>query len=110
VSQPKPALYQPAKNSRQKSGPENEVVDQEAIEPVKYHRNIHAMRIPSKSPKGESHKVEGCREQREAPVHRLDGAIKQRHGDHARDRDEIAAISSLRTKNSPNTAESKPSK
>jgi len=70
--------------------PENDVADQEAIESVKYHGDVHAPRIPSKSPTGESHEVEGRHEQRESPVHGLKDAIEeQRHNHIARNRDEI---------------------
>src|SRR5271154_4655906 len=63
--------HQDAQNSGQKDRTENEVADQEARESAKYHSDVHAPRIPSKSPEAESHEIEGRREQREAPVHRL---------------------------------------
>src|ERR1700680_3998828 len=67
---------------------ENEVADQKAGESGKYHGGAHAPRSPTKSPKGGTDEVEGRREQRETPVHRLKDVIeKQRHTDHARDLD-----------------------
>jgi hypothetical protein len=79
-----------------------EVVFDEAGESAKYHGDVYAPRIPLKSPKGESHEVQGRCEQREAPVHRLKDVIEeQRHSDHARERDaapcdiEPAAIEDL---------------
>ena len=55
---------------------------------MKYYGDVHALRLQSKSLKGESHEGEGCREQREAPVHRLKDVIEeQRYGGYARNRD-----------------------
>jgi hypothetical protein len=56
----------------------DEVADQRAIESDKYRFDVHALRMPAKFPNRESHKVEGRREQREAPVHRLKHVIEKR--------------------------------
>ena len=56
-AKPNRKRQQRAQNSRQEGRPESEVVEQEAIESVKYHGDVHAPRIPSKSLKSESHEA-----------------------------------------------------
>ena len=54
---------------------------------MKYGSNVHVLKILN----GDCHEVEESREQREAPVHRLEQRIEEScHSDTARDRDEAS--------------------
>jgi hypothetical protein len=75
---------------------------------VKSQADVHALMLKLKKLKGESHDVEGRREQREAPVHRLKDVIdEQRQNDIADCRDKgcgIALSNNLAAKQEPDSS------
>ena len=79
----------PRRRRRHQEGrPEDKVADQDPIESVKCQADVHALRQKVKKLKGDCHEVEGRREQRESPVHRLKDVIEeQRYSDQGRDID-----------------------